>query len=248
MRYCFDIDGTLCDTPNDKNGKPDYLNSSAIPSMIKSVNDLYDQGHFIIIQTARGKSSNIDWTDFTKQQLASWGLRYHELFPMFCKPTADFFIDDKAINAEDWKKAKPKTMGILAGSFDLIHPGYVKMFKNCKDHCNHLTVALHDNPHIERSHKLHPIHNIQERKEILESIKYIDDIIPYSKEADLLSILANKKYNIRFLGEDYINQDYTGRNLDLKIIWISRGHGYSTTKTKQLIYDSIKKNNEQFKN
>ena len=62
MRYCFDIDGTIFNTPIDEFGKPDYQNSSPIPFIIDEVNRLYDPGHFIILQTARGKSYGIDWT------------------------------------------------------------------------------------------------------------------------------------------------------------------------------------------
>ena len=146
MRYCFDIDGTLCDTPNNEKGKPDYLNAQPFPFMVQQVNRLYDEGHYIIMQTARGKGSGIDHTELTTKQLNEWGYKYHELFPMFCKPTADLFIDDKGIDVESWKQSQPQVKGIIAGAFDLIHPGYIRMFKECKTHCNHLTVALHEDP------------------------------------------------------------------------------------------------------
>ena len=60
MKYCFDIDGTLCDTPNKENGKPDYENATPIPCMLEHVNRLYDEGNKIILQTARGRGSGID--------------------------------------------------------------------------------------------------------------------------------------------------------------------------------------------
>jgi uncharacterized HAD superfamily protein len=115
MRYCFDIDGTLCYTPNNQKGKPDYLNAKPYPFMVEQVNRLYNEGNYIIFQTARGKGSGIDHTELTKNQLAEWGYKYHELFPMFCKPTADIFIDDKAVNAVEWAASQPKVKVLLLG-------------------------------------------------------------------------------------------------------------------------------------
>jgi len=99
MIYCFDIDGTLCDTPND-----DYEAARPNYEMIKSVNRLYEHEHYIKIFTARGSQSGKDWTEITTRQLDSWGVKYHELI-MNRKPHYDLLIDDKAINVEDWARA-----------------------------------------------------------------------------------------------------------------------------------------------
>jgi len=238
MRYCFDIDGTLCHTPNDTKGKPDYENAQPFPFMVEQVNRLYDEGNYIIMQTARGKSSGIDHTDLTKKQLGDWGYKYHELFPMFSKPTADIFIDDKGVNAIEWLSQQPIVKGIVAGAFDLIHPGYVRMFKECKTHCNHLTVAIHEDPSFARPYKLTPVQSLEDRKEILRAIKYIDDIVVYQAEDTFLSYLDD--YDIRFLGEDYIDGSYTGKDLKIKVVFIDRNHDYSTTKLKRKIYESLK--------
>jgi len=237
MRYCFDIDGTLCDTPNNEKGKPDYLNAKPFPFMVQQVNRLYDEGHYIIMQTARGKGSGIDHTELTKAQLDNWGYKYHELFPMFCKPTADVFIDDKGINVEDWKQNQSLVKGIVAGAFDLIHPGYIRMFADCKKHCNHLTVALHEDPSFARPHKLPPVQSLEDRKEILRAIKYIDNIVVYQAEDTFLSYLDD--YDVRFLGDDYRDGSYTGKDNKIKIVFINRDHDYSTTKLKTKIYNSF---------
>jgi len=129
MRYCFDIDGTICDTPVTDKGKNDYDNSTPKRFMVETVNRLYDEGHYIILMTARGRGSGMDWSLKTKQQLKDWGLKFHELEPMFHKPNADLFIDDKGVNVEDWRKTLPVTKGIVAGAFDILHPGYIRMFK-----------------------------------------------------------------------------------------------------------------------
>ncbi len=238
MKYCFDLDGTICDTPN-VGGKPSYLTSIPFPYMVDQVNKLFDDGHKIIIQTARGRGSGIDWTDLTREQLDHWGVKYHDLEPMFHKPTADLFIDDKGINVEEWKKSLPLKKGIIAGAFDVIHPGYIRMFKDAKAHCNHLTVALHEDPSMARPHKLKPVHTVEERKEILRAIKYIDDIVVYQAEETFLSYLDD--YEIRFLGTDYMDGSYTGKDNAIDIVWLDREtHDYSSTRLKEKIFQSIK--------
>jgi len=234
MRYCFDIDGTLCDTPNNEKGKPDYINATPIPLMVETVNRLYCEGHHIIMMTARGRGSGIDHTELTRKQLDEWGYMYHHLEPMFHKPTADLFVDDKGIEVTQWIKTQPLKKGIIGGAFDLIHPGYIRMFKQAKKHCNHLTVALHENPSLERSFKLPPVQSVEDRKEILESIIYIDDIVVYQWEDTFLEYL--KDYDIRFLGEDYRDGSYTGKDNPIDIVWLDRKHEYSTTKLKTDIY------------
>ena len=238
MRYCFDLDGTICDTPcnNDGHGQR-YWDSTPIPFMVETVNRLYDEGNYIIIMTARGRGSGRDWTSLTKDMLSQWGVKYHELEPMFHKPNADIFIDDKGINVNDWIKIQPLKRGIVAGAFDIIHPGYIKLFKEAKCYCNHLTIALHDDPSKERPYKLTPIQTMEERKEILESIIYIDDIVVYQKEETFLKYL--KDYDVRFLGDDYMDGSYSGKEIPIDIVWLDRKHNYSTTKLKQQIHDSI---------
>ena len=128
--------------------------------------------------------------------------------------------------------------GILAGAFDIIHPGYIRMFEEAKQFCNHLTVALHEDPTLERPHKIKPVQSIDERKEILSSIKYVDNVRSYKLENTFLDML--KDYDVRFLGEDYINGNYTGKDKPIEIVWIKRNHNYSTTKLKRNIYKSLK--------
>ena len=240
MNYCFDLDDTICNTPQLENGKPGYLKATPIPFMVEQVNRLYDEGHNIRIQTARGRGSGIDHTQLTTEQLDRWGVKYHELEPMFHKPTADLFIDDKGINVEDWKKTLPSKKGIIAGAFDVIHPGYIRMFKEAKEHCNHLTVALHEDPSMARPHKLKPVHTVEERKEILRAIKYVDDIVVYQAEDTFHYYLESGDYEIRFLGTDYIDGGYTGKDINISIVWLDRDHDYSSTRLKEKIFQNIK--------
>jgi glycerol-3-phosphate cytidylyltransferase len=163
---------------------------------------------------------------------------------MFCKPTADIFVDDKAVNVEDWKKKQLPKIGIVAGAFDIIHPGYVRMFRDAKQYCNHLTVALHKDPSTERSHKLKPVLSVEERTEILLAMKDVDSVIYYSTEEEFLNYLRSGRYDIRFIGSDYNDGSYTGKDINIEIIWVDRkNHNYSTTRLKTQIYESIKLKN-----
>ena len=129
--------------------------------------------------------------------------------------------------------------GVIAGNFDVIHPGYIKTFKECKKNCDHFTILLHSDPTIERPEKLKPILSIEERLEILDSIKYIDEIQVYTYEKELIEILKNGDFSIRFLGDDYLDKDFTGSHLNIPIHYISRDHGWSTTKFKSAINKSF---------
>lgn len=239
MIYCFDLDGTICTKVNDSRYE------EAIPDMfvIDNINTLFRSGHIIKIMTARGCVSGKDHTELTTKQLNSWGVFYDELI-MNKKPHANFFIDDRAINIDDWKLSLPKVRGILAGAFDLIHPGYIKMFIYAKTKCNHLTVALHSNPSLENN-KMSLVQSLSDRIEILESIKYIDEIVCYDTEKDLYDIIANGIFDVRFLGSDYMNKTFTGSDLPVKIDWVDRSHGYSTTSLKMSI---CQKNGKHFEN
>jgi glycerol-3-phosphate cytidylyltransferase len=130
--------------------------------------------------------------------------------------------------------------GIIAGNFDVIHPGYIKMFKECKKNCDYLIVLLHDDPSLERPEKLKPILSVSERREMLYSLEYVDDVLSYKTEDMLYNFLKGVKPDVRFLGDDYIGKSFTGDDLDIPIHYLNRDHGWSTTKYKQLIADSLK--------
>ena len=134
---------------------------------------------------------------------------------------------------------KNQIIGIIAGAFDVIHPGYIYLFNECKQHCDYFLLLLHEDPSIERSEKMKPILSIKERKLILSSLRQIDEIITYKTEDDLLRILKNRKIDIRFLGDDYKEKNFTGQELDIPIHFLDRSHGWSTTKFKRLLSNNI---------
>ena len=130
-------------------------------------------------------------------------------------------------------------VGVIAGNFDVIHPGYIYMLDECKKHCDFLLLLLHEDPSIERPEKLKPILNLNERYKILSSLKQIDRIISYQTESELYNILKQEYINIRFLGDDYKEKSFTGDDLDIPIHYLDRSKGWSTTKFKKLIAETI---------
>ena len=135
------------------------------------------------------------------------------------------------------------TKGVTAGNFDVLHPGYIEMFKEMKKNCSVLIVLLHTDPSIERPEKLKPILSSRERKDMLESIKYVDDVIRYTYEEQLYDLLKLGQFDVRFLGDDYKDKPFTGDDLKVPIHYIDRSHGWSTTKFKRLIAENYEKSN-----
>jgi glycerol-3-phosphate cytidylyltransferase len=134
--------------------------------------------------------------------------------------------------------------GIIAGNFDVIHPGYIEMFNEMKKHVNEIHVLLHIDPSLDRPEKIKPLLSATERKMTLMALKGIIEVSSYNTEQELLQLIIDINPEIRFLGDDYINRaDYTGYGLPPKIIFLKRDHGWSTTKFKNLIAGSITNNN-----
>jgi cytidyltransferase-like protein len=227
MIYCFDIDGTICTLePNS-----DYAHAAPYAHIIKKINKLYTDGHQILMMTARGSVSGVDWEQLTKKQLAEWEVKYHQLI-MNQKPNADFYIDDKAINIKDWEPSE-RVIGVLAGAFDLLHPGYIHLFEDAKRVCNYLMVALHEDPSVENSNKHKPIHSVDERMTILGAVKFIDEVVSYKTEKDLENLLHNIKPQYRILGSDYTNKKITGEMIESVIThYHTRDHDWSYSKLR----------------
>ena len=117
------------------------------------------------------------------------------------------------------------------------------MFKEMRTKCDCLVVLLHTDPSIERPHKLKPILSADEPKELLLSLKYVDDVVRYTYEEQLLDLIKIGEFDIRFLGDDYINKPFTGDSLKVPIHYLDRSHGWSTTKFKKLIAKSYEESN-----
>ena len=134
------------------------------------------------------------------------------------------------------------TVGITFSSFDLFHSGHVAMLKEASENCNYLIVGLQTDPTIDRPEKNQPVQSVFERYVQLEGCKYIDEIIPYATEQDLLDILLTYKIDVRFIGEEYKSKDYTGKQLCLdkgiEIHYNSRQHSFSTSGLRKRISEA----------
>lgn len=132
------------------------------------------------------------------------------------------------------------TCGIICGSFDVIHPGYIRMFKEAKSVCENVTVALQGDPTIDRPEKCKPVQSLSDRIEILESIRYVDKIVTYNTEKELDKVLGQENYDVRILGSDYHDrEDYTGAHYEKPVYFIERNHNFSTTELKINISKSM---------
>ncbi len=110
------------------------------------------------------------------------------------------------------------------------------MLKDAKDQCDYLIVGLQTDPTIDRPKiKNKPIQSLKERKIQLEAVKYIDEIIIYNTEQELYSLLKKIMPDIRILGSDYINKEYTGFDLAIKEYFHKRSYSYSSSSLRELI-------------
>ncbi len=134
-----------------------------------------------------------------------------------------------------------KKRGFTCGAFDLCHAGHMLVFKEAKTVCDYLIVFLQDDPSLDDPNyrgkiKNKPVMSLEERKIILEGIKYIDEIITYRTEADLHEKLKNLKADIRIIGKDWKGKKFTGWDLPFEVYYNSRGHNFSTSALRERVF------------
>ena len=133
-------------------------------------------------------------------------------------------------------------IGFTASAFDLLHAGHVLMLEEAKKHCDYLIVGLQADPSIDRPAKNEPVQTVVERYLQLRACKYVDEIVPYATEQDLEDILSGMHIDIRILGVEYRDKDYTGRDIckkrDIEIIFNERDHRYSSSGLRKRVVES----------
>jgi len=133
-------------------------------------------------------------------------------------------------------KNKNKKIGFTCSCFDLLHAGHILMLKDAKNQCDYLIVGLQTDPTIDRpKEKNKPIQSLEERRIQLQAIKYIDEIIIYETEKDLYLLLKKIMPDIRILGSDYLNKNFTAQDLNIKIYYHNRDHNFSTSNLRKKI-------------
>ena len=125
--------------------------------------------------------------------------------------------------------------GFTCSAFDFLHAGHVSMLEEAKSQCDYLIVGLHTDPSINRPAKNTPIQSILERFLQLKGCKYVDEIIPYDTEEDLINLLQIIRPDLRILGEEYKNVSFTGKGLNIPIYFNERKHNYSSSSIRHRI-------------
>ena len=132
--------------------------------------------------------------------------------------------------------------GFTCSCFDLFHAGHIMMLKEAKSVCDYLIVGLQTDPTIDRPEKNKPIQSVFERFVQLESCKYVDEVVVYATEKDLLDILHSYPIDIRVVGDEYKDKDFTGKSLGhIEMYYNSRKHSFSTTELRKRVIDRYEK-------
>ena len=130
-------------------------------------------------------------------------------------------------------------VGITFSAFDLLHAGHVAMLREAKEQCDYLVAGLQLDPSIDRKSKNKPIQTIVERYTQLKAVKYVDEIIPYTTEKDIEEILEMYQIDVRILGEEYKDKDFTGKDicarLGIDLYFNKRDHRFSSSDLRKRI-------------
>ena len=130
-------------------------------------------------------------------------------------------------------------IGFTASTFDLFHAGHIMMLKEAKTQCDYLIVGLQTDPTIDRPQKNKPVQGVFERYVQLQACKYVDEIVPYATEKELLDILLSYPIRVRILGEEYEHQEFTGKTEcwahEIEIYYNRREHSFSTSELRQRV-------------
>ena len=126
--------------------------------------------------------------------------------------------------------------GITFGAFDLFHAGHVMMLEEAKTVCDHLIVCIQSDPSSDRKEKNNPVQSIEEREIQVYGCRFTDEVIIYNTEAELLEILDTVDWDVRILGEEYKNKDFTGREQTLnKCHFNKRPHNFSSSELRKRV-------------
>lgn len=130
-------------------------------------------------------------------------------------------------------------VGFTCSTFDLLHSGHISMLRECKEECEYLICGLQVDPSVDRSDKNKPAQTLVERWTQLAGVRYVDEIIPYQTEEDLCDILSMVNIDVRILGEEYRDKDFTGREIckarEIDIHFNKRDHRFSTSELRKRV-------------
>ena len=137
-------------------------------------------------------------------------------------------------------------IGITFSAFDLLHAGHIKMLEDAKRQCDYLICGLQTDPTLDRPEKNRPVQTVVERYIQLKACSYVDEVVPYATEQDLEDILRSFKIDVRILGEEYKDKNFTGRTYceekGIELYYNTRDHRFSSSGLRKEVADKeIKK-------
>lgn len=140
-------------------------------------------------------------------------------------------------------KSKGYRIGITFSTFDLLHAGHVAMLAEAKNHCDYLIAGLQTDPTIDRpGTKNKPVQTIVERQIQLAAVRYVDEIVVYETEQDLIDILLTLPIDVRILGIEYRNENFTGRDVcgdcGIELVFNSRDHSFSSSNLRRRVTEA----------
>jgi glycerol-3-phosphate cytidylyltransferase len=142
-------------------------------------------------------------------------------------------------------KDKGLTIGIVASQFDILHAGHVAMLSEARNHCDYLIAALQNNASWDRPEKNAPIQSIVERQISLSAVRFVDEIVVYNTEKDLEDILLTLPVDVRILGVEYREKEFTGKKIcehrGIKLVFNGRDHSFSSSSLRKRVVEAENK-------
>jgi len=138
-------------------------------------------------------------------------------------------------------KDKGLKIGITFSQFDLLHAGHIAMLAEAKNHCDYLIAGLQNNSQWDRPSKNAPIQSLVERQIQLSAVRFVDEIVVYNTEKDLEDLLLTLPLDVRILGVEYMQSEFTGRAIcekrKIQLVFNSRDHSFSSTNLRERVWE-----------
>lgn len=141
-------------------------------------------------------------------------------------------------------KTKGLKIGIVFSQFDILHAGHVAMLSEAKNHCDYLIAGLQNNASWDRPEKNEPIQSIVERQISLSAVRFVDEIVVYNTEKDLEDILLTLPIDVRILGVEYKDKEFTGKDIcaqrNIELVFNGRDHSFSSSSLRKRVVEAQK--------
>ena len=151
-------------------------------------------------------------------------------------------IEEMIFNRIKELKLQGLKIGIVFSQFDILHAGHIAMLSEAKNHCDYLIAGLQNNAQWDRPDKNSPIQSIVERQISLSAVRFVDEIVVYNTEKDLEDILLTLPVDVRILGVEYMEKDFTGRAIcekrKIELVFNSRDHSFSSSSLRKRVVEA----------